>query len=59
MPTCQVCKKHLRRKHIVGVIQYPDMDGYVNVYICSCGSQLGVFLYNDESKNVDYVVKKV
>lgn len=56
-PTCPECNQ--RVTHIIDTVRYDDPVGDLNLYICPCGTALGVFVPDDLDPNDSYVIEEV
>lgn len=58
-PVCGACGKHLRAKHVIFELRYDDIGATVKNHQCACGNFTAVVVMDDESKNVNYVMRKM
>lgn len=56
--SCPDCKRHLRNKHKIASKRYAEEEGQLDIYQCACGAIIGVFRYDDDSKNINYKTKQ-
>ncbi len=51
---CARCGKHLSKKHVHDSIRLDNHEATIWIHRCPCGASMSMFVFDDDSKNVNY-----